>query len=240
MFGNDDGHHDHNGFSVGQLLVGLYLWREMEAGRLSPGDIFKTLFVIAAVIGGGFLLLLVIAGASVAPYGGSVGAGYPYIPATNAPVYLPAWTPKPVWTAVPTFSPAPPPTPIPGIGTRVAAGGEWTVTVDKVQRWKPSWYRQPGWQLITVYVTVRMAADDNCVWGDMFSVTAPGGTDYQGWLDQTLREPSIFECADYHRPTTAKGWVTFEVRNEDAKGLLMTACLPEMFSCDDPAVIRIT
>ena len=73
MFGNDnggDGGDDH-GFGLGQLLFGLWLWRELDSGRIDAGAIFKLLFLVAAVIGGGFLLLLAIASASVPRHGGS-------------------------------------------------------------------------------------------------------------------------------------------------------------------------
>jgi hypothetical protein len=63
------------------------------------------------------------------------------------------------------------------------------------------------------------AVEFGCVWGDVFWLEAKSGRAYQGRLDQQLREPQLFEGADYHRPTTAAGWVTFEVRDADAKGL---------------------
>ena len=53
------------------------------------------------------------------------------------------------------------------------------------------------------------------------------------------RDPSLFACADYHRPTTAAGWVTFEIRDADAKGLVLFACLPAFASCEKPAQIRL-
>ena len=56
------------------------------------------------------------------------------------------------------------------------------------------------------------------------SLTARSGNEYYGWTEN-LREPSLFACADYHRPTSAKGWLTFEVRDKDAKGLLLSGCL---------------
>jgi len=65
------------------------------------------------------------------------------------------------------------------------------------------------------------------------------GRAYQGRLDQQLREPQLFECADYHRPTMAAGWVTFEVRDADAKGLLLYTCLGTFGSCETPALIRL-
>jgi hypothetical protein len=114
------------------------------------------------------------------------------------------------------------------------------VTVTKVQRWRPSWYREPGWRLITAYVKVRMpAVDGGCVWGDMLWLEARSGRTYQGWLDQPLREPQLFACGDFHRATTAAGWVTFEIRDADAKGLVLEACMPELFSCETPATIRL-
>ena len=108
MFGNDNGGdgHDHDGFSVGQLLFGLWMWRELESGRLDAGSVFKTLFVIAAVLGGGFLLLLAVVGMSMPRYDG-------YDPWTPAPVvtYRPAIL-APA-TARPTVTPRPTPEPTP-------------------------------------------------------------------------------------------------------------------------------
>lgn len=244
MFGNDnggDGGDDH-GFGLGQLLFGLWLWRELDSGRIDAGSIFKVLFLGAAVIGGGFLVLLAIAGASVPRYGGSLDDSTPYAWPTEAPAFVPAWTPRPTSTPAPpaTQSPAPKPKPLPGIGKKVAAGDGWWVRVDKVARWRPAWYREPGWRLVTAYVTVGMpAVEDGCAWGDMFYVTARSGRTYQGFLDQRLREPQLFDCADYHRRTQARGWVTFEIRDKDAKGLVLTSCVPEMFGCDDGPRIRL-
>ena len=118
-------------------------------------------------------------------------------------------------------------------GKRVSAGDGWTVTVSKVQRWTPSWYREPGWRMVTAYIKVKMPAVENeCVWGDMFFLTARSGRTYQGFQDQRLREPQLFDCSDYHRPTAVAGWVTFEVRDADAKGLVLTACPGAFFGCE--------
>ena len=247
MFGNDGGGDggDDNGFGLGQLLFGLWMWREIDAGRIDPGCIFKTLGLIVLVLGGGFLVLLAIAGASVPRYGGSLDYSTPYAWPTEAPAVVPAWTPRPTPTPAPTATPSPTPaatpkpTPLPGIGKKVAAGDGWWVRVDKVGRWRPSWYREPGWRLVTAYVTVGMpAVEDGCAWGDMFFVTAPSGRDVHG-LDRRHRDPQLFDCADYHRRTQAKGWVTFEVRDKDAKGLVLTSCVPEMFGCTDGPRIRL-
>ena len=243
MFGNDNGGdgHDHDGFSVGQLLFGLWMWRELESGRLDAGSVFKALFLIAAVLGGGFLLLLLVVGATMPRYDGSLDPYTPYAWPTEAPAYAPAWTSRPTWTPAPTATPSPTPkptpkpTPIPGIGKKVAAGDGWTVTVTQVRRWTPSWYHEPGWRLITAYVKVGLpAVEYECVWGDMFFLTARSGRTYQGFLDQRLREPELFDCSDYHRRTTTAGWVTFEVRDADAKGLVLTACPGDLFGCEGP------
>ena len=198
------------------------------------------------VLGGGFLVLLAIAGASVPRYDGSLDYATPYDWPTEAPAFVPAWTPSPTRRPLPPRPrrqrrPTPKPTPLPRHRrTKVAAGDGWWVRVDKVGRWRPSWYREPGWRLVTAYVTVGMpAVEDGCAWGDMFFVTAPSGRTYQGFLDQRLREPQLFDCADYHRRTQARGWVTFEVRDKDAKGLVLTSCVPEMFGCDDGPRIRL-
>ncbi len=82
MFGNDNGGDggDDGGFGLGQLLFGLWLWRELDSGRIDAGQLFKALFLIAAVIGGGFLVLLAIASASVPRYDGSYDSYAPTIP----------------------------------------------------------------------------------------------------------------------------------------------------------------
>lgn len=115
MFGNEsgDGNGDHDGFSVGQLLFGLWMWRELESGRLDAGCVFKALFVIMAVLGGGFLLLLMVVGATMPRYDG-------YDPWTPAPVviYRPAIlapaTARPTMTPRPTLEPTPEPAATPG------------------------------------------------------------------------------------------------------------------------------
>ncbi|MFH1474468.1 MAG: hypothetical protein ABIG85_01270 [Chloroflexota bacterium] len=87
---------------------------------------------------------------------------------------------------------------------------------------------------------VRMpAVDDDWVFASTFSVEAKSGRTYQGWEWQQPREPHLLACADYHRPTTAAGWVPFEVRNADAKELVMSACLPDFISCKRPLTIRL-
>jgi len=87
---------------------------------------------------------------------------------------------------------------------------------------------------------VRMpAVDDGCGWGDSFWLQAKSGRTYQGWLDQQVREPQLFACSDYHRVTTAAGWVTFEVRDADAKALVLSVCLPAYSWCDESARIQL-
>ena len=245
MLGNDDGGDD-NGLGLGELLFGLWLWRELDSGRIDAGCIFRALGLIVLVLGGGFLLLLAIVGASAPRYDGSLHYGTPYEWPTEVPAYVaPVWTPEPARTPEPAATPSPTPaatpkpTPLPRIGDKVAAGDGWWVRVDKVGRWRPSWYREPGWRLVTAYVTVGMpAVEDGCAWGDMFFVTAPSRRIYTGWTEGD-REPHLFECTDYHRRTQARGWVTFEVRDKDAKGLVLTSCVPEMFGCDDGPRIRL-
>jgi hypothetical protein len=234
------GNDDHDPFDLGQLLFGYLVYREIRDGRLDPDAILRAgclvSLLIGAVLGGGLLLV----GAFATPQygGGYVPYETPFTYPTEQPAFVPPATVRPAATPKPT--PTPRPTPIPGIGTRVPAGDGWAVTVTKVQRWRPSWYREPGWRLVTAWVKVRMpAVEYECVWGDMFWLEARSGRTYQGWLDQQLREPQLFDCSDYHRATTAQGWVTFEVRDADAKGLLLYACLPELFSCETPAVIRL-
>ena len=240
MFGNDDGGDD-DGLGLGEVLFGLWLWRQMDSGRMDAGGVFKAGCLILALLGGGLLILLVIASASVPRYSGSFDYSTPYSRPTEAPFVAPAWTPRPAPTPAPTATPSPTPTPRHRIGKKVAAADGWWVRVDKVKRWRPSWYDEPGWRLVTAYVTVGMPAVENgCAWGDMFFVTARSGREYQGFLDQTRREPQLFDCADYHRRTKAKGWVTFEVRDKDAKGLVLTSCVPEMFGCVDGPRIRLT
>jgi hypothetical protein len=60
-----------------------------------------------------------------------------------------------------------------------------------------------------------------------------------GWT-RWFGNRKLLACADYHRATTAAGWVTFEVRDADAKGLVLHACQPAFYSCERPAVVRLT
>jgi hypothetical protein len=246
------GDDDHDPFDLGQLLFGYLVYREIREGRLDGDTILRAgcllVLLVGAVLGGGLLL---VGGLSTSHDG---GGAYPYetaaphptgrpaivVPATPRPTVRPASTAKP--TPTPTAKPTPQPTPkpLPGIGNRVAAGEGWAVTVTRVQRWRPGWYDEPGWRLLTAYVKVRMPADDSrCAWGDSFWVEARNGRTYVGEVDWGLRDPSLHACADYHRPTTVSGWVTFEIRDADAKGLVLFACLPLFASCETPAAIRL-
>ena len=243
---------DNDPFDLGQLLFGYLVYREIRDGRLDADGIIRAgcliVLLVGAVIGGGLLL----AGAFATPqYGGGyvpveTAAPYPtQLPAivalaTPRPTVRPTPSAKPTPTPTPTPKPTPKPSPVPVIGKRVVAGDGWAVTVTKVERWRPSWYREPGWRLLTAYVKVHMpAVDDGCAWGDTFWLEAKSGLTYQGWLDRVVREPELFACADYHRATTAAGWVTFEVRDADAKSLVLHACLPAYSSCETPVVIRV-
>jgi hypothetical protein len=245
--GDDNGH---DPFDLGQLLFGYLVYREIRDGRLDGDAILRAgcllVLLVGAVLGGGLLLI----GAFAAPQYGGGYAPYetPFTYPTEQPAIVPPVSirpaptvrPTPTPTPSPTPKPTPRPSPLPGIGTRVPAGDGWAVTVTKVQRWRPSWYREPGWRLITVYLKVRMpAVEYACAWGDAFWVEARSGRTYQGWLDQQVREPQLFACADYHRATTDTGWVTFEVRDADAKGLVLYACLPAYSWCETPAGIRL-
>ena len=230
------------------LLFGYLVYREIRDGRLDADSVIRAgclvALVIGAVIGGGLLLV----GAFATP---QYGGGYVPVetlaplatvrPAIVAPATArPTTRPTPVPMPTPSPTPTPKPTPLPWIGKRVPAGDGWAVTVTKVERWRPSWYDEPGWRLLTANVKVRLpAVDDGCAWGDSFWLEAKSGRTYQGWLDQVVREPELFACADYHRVTAAAGWVTFEVRDADAKGLVLSACLPAYSSCEAPAVIRL-
>ncbi|MEI7744818.1 MAG: hypothetical protein WCK58_13855, partial [Chloroflexota bacterium] len=93
MFGNDND--DHGGLDVGQLLFGLWLWREVDAGRIEPGCIFRTLGCLVLGIGGAGLLLLGIIGATTPRYGGYDPGIYEPNPTQRAAVVEP-WTPRPV------------------------------------------------------------------------------------------------------------------------------------------------
>ena len=231
---DDDDHSD-----LGALLFGYLVYREIRDGRLEAGDVFRAGCIVTLVVGavlGGVILLAV---ASMPRYQPATGLQYdlPTAPGYLAPVVQPPEPRTSVATSAgrlePTPLPTPKPTPLPGIGTRVVAGHGWAVTVTKVQRWRPGWYDEPGWRLITAYLEVRMpAAENECAWGDMFTLTARSGRTYQGFQDQQLREPQLFACSDYHRPTTAAGLVTFEVRDADAKGLVLTACPGDLFGCE--------
>lgn len=240
--GDDDGL-DHG--DLAGLLFGYLVYREIRDGRLDPEPLVRLGCLVGMVVAAGLGAILLLAGISAPRYDGAWVPPRTLAPLpTERPAIVVPVTPRPAPTLrptpTPTPRPTPAPTPLPGIGTRVTAGDGWAITVTKVQRWRPSWYREPGWRLVTVHVKVRMpAVDTECVWGDMFWLEARSGRRYQGWLDQRLREPQLFDCADYHRPTTAQGWVTFEIRDTDAKGLILEACMPELFTCESPARIRL-
>ena len=130
MFGNDDGGDD-DGLGLGEVLFGLWLWRQMDSGRMDAGGVFKAGCLILALLGGGLLILLVIASASVPRYSGSFDYSTPYSRPTEAPFVAPAWTPRPAPTPAPTATPSPTPTPTPIASARrsrprTAGGCGWT------------------------------------------------------------------------------------------------------------------
>jgi hypothetical protein len=243
MLGGGDGDHGPDWGDIGGLLFGYMLYREMRDGRLDPGAIWRAgclLVVVVGVVLGG--ILLVVGALSPVPrygYDQGVRGAPPTLPAVAAPVAprtRPADTPRPTVEPSPSPSPAPKATPLPGVGDRVRFPGGWAVTVVKAGRWQPAWYHEPGWRLVTAWLRVRLPADEMaCAWGDMCSLQARSGRVYPGFLDERLREPQLFACGDHHRPTTASGWVTFEVREKDAKGLVLVACPGSMFDCDGDA-----
>jgi hypothetical protein len=235
--GDDDDQNDLAG-----LLFGYLVYREIREGHLDADAILRAgcllVLLVGALLAGG---LLIVGGLSTPQYrGGTV----PYETAAPSPtgrsaIFVPA-TARPTARPTPTPKPTAKPTPLPGIGKRVAAGDGWAVTVTKVQRWRPGWYREPGWRLLTAYVKVRTPTDDSrCAWGDSFWLEARNGRTYGGEVDWGPRDPSLVACADYHRPTTIGGWVTFEIRDADAMGLVLFACLPAFASCETPAAIRL-
>ena len=244
MFGNDgDDHHGLDPGDIGALLFGWLVYREVQAGRLDAGGCLRAgcliVAIIGAVIGGGLLLLGTIGSLATPGYGGFAPIEtYAPFPTERPAIVVPA-TARPAPTPAPTAepTPTPKPTPMPGIGDRVPAGDGWAVTVTKVQRWRPAWYDEPGWRLVTVHVKVRMpAVEYECVLGSTFWLRARSGREYQGFEWQRLREPGLFACSDYHRPTTAAGWVTFEVRDADAKGLVLLTWLA---AGDEPLEIAL-
>jgi hypothetical protein len=243
---NDDGGPDFG--DLGGLLFGYILYREMRDGRLDGDGILRAgcllVLVLGAVLGGGLLLIGLVASAQ--PYGSDFSPRRTPAPyATPRPAIVPPVTTRPTERPVTTAAPAPAapsaprPTPLPGIGTRVPAGDGWAVTVTKVERWRPRSYAEPGWRLLAVRVKVRMpAVDAGCAFPSSFWLEARNGRIYEAF-EWPVREPQLFECSDYHRRTTAQGWVTFEVRDADAKGLVLETCLPELFSCEAPVRIRL-
>jgi hypothetical protein len=247
----DDGGPDFG--DLGGLLFGYILYREMRDGRLDGDGILRAgcllALIVGAVLGGGLLLIGLVASAQ--PYGSDLSPRRPPAPyATPRPAVVPPVTVPPTERPAPTSDPsaagpsaaAPAtsrPTPLPGIGTRVPAGDGWAVTVTRVERWRPGSYDEPGWRLLVVRLKVRLpAVDDGCVFPSSFWLQARSGRTYEAF-EWPVWEPQLFECADYHRPTTAQGWVTFEVRDADARGLVLETCLPELFTCETPLRIRL-
>jgi hypothetical protein len=239
------GNDDHDPWDLGQLLFGYLVYRELRDGRLDADQVIRAgclvILLIGALLGGGALLV----GTFAAPHDGGSYVPFetPFTYPTEQPAFVAPGTVRPTATArpTPTPRPTPKPTPLPGLGTSVRSGDGWAVTVTKVERWRPSWYREPGWRLVTAYVKVRMPANGYaCAWGDSFWLEAKSGRTYWGLVDVGSRDPSLFACADYHRATTTAGWVTFEIRDADAKGLVFSACLPAYSTCETPAVIRLS
>ena len=142
----------------------------------------------------------VVAGADL-PAGGRAAGLDP-----GADAHVPA-SPTPTPTdADPAPAATPRPKPLPRIGDKVPAGDGWWVRVDKVERWRPSWYHEPGWRLISAYVTVGMPAVENeCALGDMFFVTAPSGRRVHRLGRRAAVNRQLFECSDYHRPDAGEG-----------------------------------
>lgn len=227
MFGsNGDDDHGPDWNDYASLLFGYLVYREVRDGRLDLERVTVAgcrLLAIILLVGGAFAVLLWLPSLF---YGGGRGAlVVPTGTLRPTPTATVRPTPTPMATPTPRPTPTPTPTPIPvaKIGQTVMTDDGWAIRVRKVERWRPSWYDEPGWRLITVYVTVGMpAAEDGCIFPDSFYVEATDGETYQGWIDFQHRMPHLFECTDYHRPTTTNGWVTFEVRDKHAKGLLLT------------------
>lgn len=110
MFGNDDD----GGLDVGQLLFGLWLWRELDEGRIEPGCIFRSLGCLVLALGGGGLLLILIASATTPRYGND-DPGIYWPDPTPRPAIVVPWTPQPTIavTPAPTEEPTEAPTPQP-------------------------------------------------------------------------------------------------------------------------------
>jgi hypothetical protein len=244
---NDKGHGPDSNDLFG-LLFGYIVYREIRDGRLDPDDVFRAGCVVTLIAAAGLGLLLLVAG-SMTTSGPGTSYDWPLrtAPAVVAPFRTVTPRPVPVVPTMrpsPTPSPTPTPTPMPGVGERVDWGDGWAITVTKVERWKPSWYRQPGWRLITAKLKVGMpGAELDCLYGWMFRLKTQGERTYEGWgryEPGRSRTPYLGACSDYHRPTTGSGWVTFEIRDEDRKGLVLSVCPEDSFgSCDDPVRIQL-
>lgn len=235
--GDDDG-------DFGQTLFALMVWRELERGNITPGCIFRFFGIGLAIAGAGLLLIALIGSPatprdvsapwsqSPAPYVTAAPVARVTPPPAPGPTQRPATLPPVLATPSSPVGPTPAATPQSvAVGVLAATSDGWQVRVDKVQRWRPSWYHEPGWRLVTIYVSVRMPMLEGCAFSDMFTLIASSGQTYSAWT-YPERQPSLFACSDYHRVTWAKAWLTFEVRDADAKGLRMLACVPEMISCE--------
>ena len=236
MFGNDnggDGGDDH-GFGLGQLLFGLWLWRELDSGRIDAGGIFKVLFLVAAVIGGGFLVLLAIAGASVPQYAGSLDYATPYAWPTEAPAFVPAWTPQadidahshrdPVAHAEGETAPRHRQEG-PGRGRLVGAGRQGRALAALVV---PRARLAPGHR---VHHRRHAGRGGRLRLGRHVLRHGPERALVHRLAGGRSRTRISSTAPTTTAGTQAKGWVTFEVRDKDAKGLVLTSCVPEMFGC---------
>ncbi len=259
MFPNGNGD-DRNGFNLGQVLFALFLWREIDAGRIDPDRLFRAGCSLVLLIGGLLLGGAVLLGVfSPSQYGGYVPGQPPF--ATEVPGFVgvpsatpalqatpmptatptakatprPKATPKPKPTPKPTAKPTP--RPLPETGTRVSLGSGWAVTVVKVERWRPSWYATSGSRLVTVYLAVAMPDDlSGCASSADFELETGSGASTYAYLDQQ-RQPELVGCSGLG-PTPAEGWATFEIP-AGATGLVLTTCLPDIARCERMTRIRL-
>ena len=220
---------DDNGFGLGQLLFGLWMWRESDAGRIDPGCIFEDAGADRGLVLGGAACHR---GRSVPRYDGSLDVLHPVCLADRSA----GRCPRPDAAADRDRGRHRAPVAracrvtnaeralIPGIGKKVAVGDGWWVRVDKAQAWRPSYWSARR-RLVTAYVTVGMPAVEDGPRGRHVLRHGLERRTYTGWIEGD-REPHLFDCADYHRRRRPRAGCTFFRLGTACEGLAPTSCAP--------------
>ena len=254
MFGNggDDGHD--SGPDPGQIIFGYLLWRELQSGRLAPGDVFRAGCAVVLFFGAIGGVILVIALASVpSHYGGTYSPGRHALPGPGrAGRLLGADHDAEADDRADGETEREPRTDAKAIGE--------TETDPEAAAWgrHPRIARQrlvdegdEGPAVAPVLVHKEGLPPDHrrgCPSRRRRIRSRPasragtsrsrGGAawSYFPYIDRS-REPDIFGC-DGTDAAPTEGWVTFEVPDCRRDGPVLTTCLPDI-GCGRPTRIRL-